>query len=200
MAKNQGKQHVERFDAAAVEDDARAEELLDLLTANDSPILRQMVESDDLNRRWWGIRALAHVGDETVLALVVTQIDDESPEIRAVAAMALGEIHQRSPQAVNPHLAQLIPLLEDEDALVRQAAADGLSRCGDDAVDLLAAALESTVEGVRVRAAAALHRIGSMKVASPLYRHLEDPNPLVRHHAYETLDNLGLLENILLKR
>jgi HEAT repeat protein len=205
MAKNRGKRHVERFEAAAAEDaaaedGARAEDLIDLLTPADGPILRQMIESNDLNRRWWGIRALAQVGGEDLVPLVADQLHDRAPEIRAVAAMALGQIHRRAPAAVNVHLPQLALLLEDDDALVRQSAADGLAHCGDDAVDLLAAALESDVEGVRVRAAAALHRIGSMKAAPPLYHHLEDPNPLVRHHAYETLDKLGLLENILLKR
>jgi HEAT repeat protein len=200
MAKNRGKQHVERFEAAAVSDDARAEDLLDLLTPADGPILRQMIESRDLDRRWWGIRALAQVGGEDLIPLVADHLQDPSPEIRTVAAMALGEIHRRESAAVNPHLPQLALLLQDDDALVRQSAADALAQCGDDAVDLLATALESDHEGLRVRAAAALHRIGSMKAAPPLYHHLEDPNPLVRHHAYEMLNKLGLLENILLKR
>lgn len=200
MAKNRGKRHVERFEAAAAEDDARAEDLIDLLTPADGPILRQMIESNDLNRRWWGIRALAQVGGEDLVALVADQLQAQAPEIRAVAAMALGQIHGRAPGAVVSHLPQLVLLLEDNDALVCQAAADGLAHCGDDAVDLLSAALEGDREGLRVRAAAALHRIGSMKAAPPLYRHLDDPNTLVRHHAYETLDKLGLLENVLLKR
>jgi HEAT repeat protein len=200
MAKNRGKRHVERFEAASAADDVRAEDLIDLLTPADAPILRQMIESNDPNRRWWGIRALAQVGGEELVPLVADHLHDQAPEIRAVTALAMGHIHRHTPAAVNPHLPQLALLLEDDDALVRQSAADGLARCGDDAVDLLAAALESDHEGLRVRAAAALHRIGSMKAAPPLYRHLEDPNPLVRHHAYEMLDKLGLLENILLKR
>ena len=43
-------------------------------------------------------------------------------------------------------------------------------------------------------------RIGSLKTAAPLYHHLEDLNPLVRHYAFETLDKLGLLTNVLLKK
>lgn len=201
MAKNQGKRHVERFEAAAAAaEDAHAEDLLDLLRAEDAPVLRQMVESDDLNRRWWGIRALAQTDNGELVPLLVEQLPHPEAEIRAAAAMALGEIHSRAADAVNAHLSALAPLLMDDDALVRQSAADALARCGDDAVDLLAALLNSDAEGARVRAAAALHRIGSMKAAPPLYHHLDDPNPLVRHYAYETLDKLGLLENILLKR
>ncbi len=84
--------------------------------------------------------------------------------------------------------------------LVRQAAVNGLALCGEEAVDTLAAQLQGGNEGIRVRAAAALHRIGTLKAAIPLYHHLEDPNPLVRHHAFETLDALGLLTNVLLSR
>lgn len=53
-------------------------------------------------------------------------------------------------------------------------------------------------EGARSRAAQALHKIATMETAPVLYRHLEDPNILVRTHAYEALDEMGLLENRLI--
>ncbi|MFZ1757110.1 MAG: HEAT repeat domain-containing protein, partial [Caldilineaceae bacterium] len=115
-------------------------------------------------------------------------------------ALALAALHQRQPDSVDPLLSGLADLLADDDGLVRQAAADSLAQCGDAAVDVLASALNSPHEGVRVRAASALHRIGTMAAAPPLYYHLEDASPLVRHHAFETLDKLGLLTNVLLKK
>ena len=116
------------------------------------------------------------------------------------AALALAGLQQRHPAAVRPLLPRLADLLADDDGLVRQSAADALSQCGDAAVDALAGALNSEHEGVRVRAAAALHRIGTLASAPALYHHLEDSNPLVRHYAYETLDRLGLLTNLLFTR
>lgn len=201
MAKKTGTLHVERFEAAAAGgDDEKAETLVGLLSPADIPVLRRMVESGDADLVWWGIRGLAQVGDEDVISLVVEGLQHVEPAIRAAAAMALGQIHSRCSQAVTFHLPHLALLLTDDNGLVRQSAADALARCGDDAVDVLVEALESEHGGVRVRAAAALHRIGSMKTALPLYHHLDDVNPLVRHYAYETLTALGLLETMIVTR
>jgi HEAT repeat protein len=201
MAKNVGKRHGERFEAAvAAGDDEHAEALVDLLSASDIPLLRHMAESNQGDHCWWGIRGLAQIGNGDVVPILVARLQHAEPSIRAAASLALGEIHSRHAEAVVPHLSHLILLLTDADALVRQAAVDGLAHCGDDAVDLLAEALNSEIDALRVRAAMALHRIGTVKTAPSLYHHLEDPNPLVRHHAYETLSNLGLLETMLLRR
>jgi HEAT repeat protein len=201
MAKNQGIRHVERFDAAAAAgDDEQAEALVDLLATDDLPALRHMLASGNADRCWWAIRGLAQVGDADSVPLVVAQLRHADPPVRAAAAMALGEIYLRLAQAVRPYLAQLAQLLADRDALVSQTASDTLARCGEDAIDVLAEALRSDSDHVRVRAAAALHRVGTKKAAIPLYHHLEDPNPLVRHHAYEALNDLGLLNNLLLSR
>ncbi len=201
MAKNTGKLHVERFVAAvAAQEDATAEALVPLLGDADRVLLHEMAVSEDLDRAWWGIRALEGVGNEESIAILRRRLHDPVADLRAVAAMALGTLHERHPAAVNPALDRLAALLGDDNGQVRQAAVTGLSLCGDDAVPVLADALESEAEGVRVRAATALHHIGTMATAPSLYHHLDDPNPLVRHYAYETLDRLGLLENILLGR
>ena len=190
-----------RFEAAvAAGNDEVAEQLVADLPERSAPSLRAMIHSQDLDRCWWGIRGLAAVGGADAVAAVVEALHHESPAIRAVAAMALGALHPRATDAVNQHLARLAALLADDDGMVRQAAADGLARCGDDAVDVLAQTLESEHEGVRVRAASALHHIGTMKTALPLYHRLDDPNPLVRHYAHETLTSLGLLANVLVTR
>jgi HEAT repeat protein len=198
--KSTGKSHWERFRAAvAAGDDERAESLVSLLTSTDAAHLFGLIENGS-DSRWWGLRGLAAVGDAGAIPLIVPFLADDDPALRSVAAMALAELHQRYPEAVQPFLPRLSELLADDDGLVRQTAANSLAQCGDAAVDALADALNSPHEGVRVRAAAALQRIGTMKTATPLYHHLEDANPLVRHYAFETLDKLGLLTNVLLKK
>ena len=198
--KSTGKSHWERFRAAvAAGDDERAESLVSLLTSADSAHLLALIESGGDNR-WWGLRGLAAVGDERAIPAVVPFLADDDPALRSVAALALAELHRRYPEMTVPFLPALAERLADDDGLVRQTAADSLAQCGDAAVDALADALNSSHEGVRVRAATALHRIGTMKTAVPLYHHLEDANPLVRHYAFETLDKLGLLTNVLLKK
>ncbi|HRJ40652.1 MAG: HEAT repeat domain-containing protein [Caldilineaceae bacterium] len=198
--KSTGKTHWERFYAAVASgDDEQAEALIPLLSPSDEPRLLGIVLRGG-ESRWWGVRGLAAVGRSAAISAVVACLQDPDAAVRAGAALALGQLFSRQPEETAPFLPFLAPLLADDDGLVRQTAGDSLAQCGDAAVDTLADALNSPHEGVRVRAAAALHRIGSMATAAPLYHHLEDPNPLVRHYAFETLDKLGLLTNVLLMR
>ena len=196
--KRTGKSHYERFLAAvAGGDDERAEALTLLLTPQDAPQLLALARSEDPDRRWWALRALAQVGDADAAPVLAEALADPDPAIRAVAAMALASLCARAPDGVTPLLPRLAQLLADDEGLVRQAAGDALARCGEPAAPLLAEALDSPEEGVRVRAAHALHRLRSVSTAPALFRHLNDPNPLVRHHVYETLDEMGLLNNLL---
>lgn len=198
--KSTGKSHWERFRAAvAAQDDKTAEALIPLLTPADVPSLLALADSDG-DSRWWAIRGLAAVGGEESIAPVAEALEADDPSLRATAALALAALCRRHPRLVEPFLPRLAQRLYDDDGLVRQSASDALAQCGDAAVDALATALDSPHEGVRVRAATALHRIGTMKAAPPLYHHLEDASPLVRHYAFETLDRLGLLTNVLLKK
>ena len=194
-----GKTPFERFQAAVASgDDARAEELVALLTKADIPSLRSMAKEEG-SQRWWGIRALAQVGGPSEAALFRACLDDPRPDMRALGLMALAALAERDSHAVEPHLEAMAALLADPEGLVRQVAVDALARGGEAAIPVLTAALESAQDGVRVRTARALQRIGVMAVAPALYHHLEDSNPLVRHYAYEALDRLGLLNNLLLK-
>jgi HEAT repeat protein len=81
---------------------------------------------------------------------------------------------------------------------VRQAAADALALCGDDAVTTLATVLAGEEQGARTRAAYALRKIASLAAAAILFRCLNDANYMVHTYAYEGLDELGLLDNLLL--
>ncbi|RLT32941.1 MAG: hypothetical protein DWI57_18025 [Chloroflexi bacterium] len=198
--KSTGKSHWERFYAAVTAgNDEQAEKLVSLLGSTDEARLLEMAQGG-ADLRWWGLRGLAAVGDGTVIPVVAAALEEDDPALRAVAALALAALYQRHSETAPPFLPRLADLLADDDGLVRQTAADSLAQCGDAAVDVLAVALNSSHEGVRVRAATALHRIGTLATAPSLFHHLEDPNPLVRHYAYETLDQLGLLTNVLLKK
>lgn len=200
MVHRRGQTHFERFLAALAKgDEDQAERLASLLTEEDAPQLRVLAEGSE-DERWWAARCLASVGDAFDVPLFLSCIQEPDPGLRAVGLLALATLYEREPDAVAIHLEQMAALLADLDGLVRQTAVDALARCGDEAVPVLTEALESPYDGVRVRAAKALHRIGTMAVAPPLYDHLEDSNPVVRHYAYETLEQLGLLNNIFFKR
>jgi HEAT repeat protein len=186
--------------AVALDDDAAAEAVVSTLGPDDEADLLALATDADPDRRWWGLRGLAAVGGADAAPILAAALSSADEGERAVAALGLGHLHDRAGEAVAALLPALGERLTDGSGLVRQAAADGLALCGEDAVPVLVAALESEHEGVRVRAAAALRKLQSMRAAGALYQHLNDPNHLVRLYAYETLDAMGLLTNILLRR
>lgn len=186
--------------AIALDDDAAAEAVISALGPEDEADLLALAGDADPDRRWWGLRGLAAVGGADAVPILAAALSAAEEGERAVAALGLGHLHARAAEAVTGVLPVLVQRLTDPAGLVRQAAADGLALCGEDAVPVLVAALESEHEGVRVRAATALRKLQSMRAAGALYQHLNDPNHLVRLYAYETLDAMGLLTNILLRR
>ena len=186
--------------AIALDDDAAAEAVISALGPEDEADLLALAGDADPDRCWRGLRGLAAVGGADAVPILAAALSAAEEGERAVAALGLGHLHARAGQAVTDALPVLAKRLTDPAGLVRQAAADGLALCGEDAVPVLVAALESEHEGVRVRAAAALRKLQSMRAAGALYQHLNDPNHLVRLYAYETLDAMGLLTNILLRR
>ncbi len=183
------------------EQDEQAEAQASHLTAADEPDLLSLLSTTDANRRWWAVRALALWGTPTAILSLQSALVDEDAALRAAAALALGHLATRAPAAVRPTLAGLAAKLADDEGMVRQAVADALVMCGDDAVPALVAILrnqaQSGHEGARTRAAYALRKIATMKAAGALYHCLNDDNYLVRMYAQEGLDEMGLLENIL---
>lgn len=184
--------------ALARQDDDEAERLSAQLTPADEAALLQLSAGPDEDGRWWAVRGLALVGGAACAPLLATRLQDAQPSVRAAAALAIAHLHDRLPAAATPYLNDVALLLADEQGYVRQAAADSLALCGDDGIPALGSVLRlSTHEGARTRAAAALRKIASMKSAAILYALLNDDNHLVRAYAYEGLDEMGLLENIL---
>ncbi len=186
------------LDAIDAGDDERCEALVHGFTPADSPLLIPLATDADSDRRWWAVRALALVGAASAVPVLAGCLDDADPSVRAAAAMSLGHVYQRAPETVAAQLDRVAALLADDNGIVRQAAGDGLALCGDAAVPALARLLrQSQHPGARTRAAAALRKIATMPAAAVLYPLLNDPNHLVRVYAYEGLDEMGLLENVL---
>ena len=184
--------------AIAAGDDERTELLALQLTSVDEPYLIDMTGAADVDVRWWAVRGLAVAGSSMASPPLQGCLADADSSVRAAAALALAHLHAREPAAVREALSAVAACLADDEGMVRQAAADCLALCGDDAVPALAGVLrDGQHEGARTRAAAALRKIATMKAAAALYPALNDPNHLVRMYAYEALDEMGLLENVL---
>ncbi len=185
--------------AIDAQDDDAIESIALTLRAREEPALLAMLrEDEDPERRWWAVRALALCGGPEAVPALVAALEDEDENVRAAAAMALARVHERNPAAVAPALDRVARLLDDASGAVRRVATDSLARCGDDAIDALAAVLEGDRQGARTRAMAALRKIATFPAAKLMYQYLNDDNYLVHTYAYEGLDEMGLLENMLL--
>lgn len=188
--------------AIAEEDDEAAEAAVIDLSRLDGAAcaaLLQLSSSDDADQRWWATRGLAALAEtdganrDIAIPALLCALSDADDAVRCVAALALGQLQAYSA------IPSLILLLSDASGWVRGAAADALALMGEAAVPALGDALGDEREGVRVRAAYALHKIRSPKSARWLFPALNDPNPLVHTYVYETLDDLGLLTTILVQ-
>lgn len=185
--------------AVAEDDDERVENVVLRLTPVDEAWLLDLTLSDDMDQRWWSVRALAICGTNACVPRLIEMLNDSDAGVRAATLLALAHIAERLPaELLDEALVAMAGCLADEEGFVRQAATDALALCGDAAVDVLAGVLSGDHQGARTRATASLRKIGSMKAAVVLYQHLNDPNYLVRLYAYEALDEMGLLENQLL--
>lgn len=190
------------LDAIAEEDDEAAEAAVIDLSRLDGiacTALLQLSSSEDADRRWWAVRGLGALAEadsanrDAAIPTLLNALSDTDDAVRCVAALALGQL-----QAISA-IPSLILLFWDASGWVRGAAADALALMGEAAVPALGDALSDERDGVRVRAAYALHKIRSPKSAPWLFPALNDPNPLVHTYVYETLDDLGLLVTILVQ-
>lgn len=103
-------------------------------------------------------------------------------------------------QAPVDEFAELVALLNSNEAARRKAAADTLAARGTAAVPQLAKALESDSAPTRAAAAYALNKIGpSAAAATPtLLNALKDNDEIVRALATSTLAQVGLDQNVLI--
>jgi HEAT repeat protein len=181
-------------------DDEAAERAVQGLTPTDEPALLSWLNAIDSDQRWWGARALAQCGGPAAVQALQTCLTDDDPTLRSVAAFAIGHLYARAPAAVEAALPEVAARLGDEDGAVRQVAADALTLCGDGAVPVLEKVLQGQHEGARTRAAYALRKIATPATIPVLFRSLNDTNYMVHTYAFEALDELGLLENVLVTR
>jgi HEAT repeat protein len=195
------------LDAITAGDDQQAERHVQAFAAQPGvlPALRPLLSDPDPNRRWWAVRSLALIrGDESARLLAQHLADPDEPT-RCAAALGLGQL--RSEAAIP----LLLAALSDVSGWVRDSAADALAMIGVPALPELVEAMKDTRDGVRVRASRATGRIVGPALAgktlneygpeffpalTALYVALNDPNRLVRTHAYDTLNGLGLFDQV----
>ena len=184
------------MEAIAAGDDERAEAAaLEVGRLGNAalPVLREMLGSEERDRRWWAARALAAVGTKEAVPLLIQVLSDPDPDVRACAVVGLAGL--RPEEAVGP----LVVRLSDPSAYVARLAADGLARFGPVAVPALIAALREGDAAARAGAARALSAIQPEEAVEALCEALDDPSVAVSFYAEEALEKMGVLGLVLFK-
>jgi HEAT repeat protein len=197
------------LDAITAGDDEHAERVARAFAAQPGvlPALRPLLGDPSADRRWWAVRSLALIGGPEGERLLIERLSDEDEPTRCAAALALGQL--RSEPAI-PHL---LAALRDASGWMRDSAADALAMIGDPALPGLVDAMADSRDPIRVRATRAGCRIVGPALKgktlneydrryypalTALYTALNDPNRLVRTNAFDTLNGLGLFEQVYL--
>ena len=181
------------FDAIASGDDGQAELALPALAAMDhvqvTTELAARLHTANPDGRWWIARTLATLPTRQSAATLIEMLNDPDSDVRACAALALGELHAmvgaEAADALAAHLA-------DESAHVAEVCTVALARIGAEAVPTLLRALQDGVPVERIRAAKALVPIESQEAIPALVHALDDEDAIVTHYAQDALERMGV--------
>jgi HEAT repeat protein len=156
------------------------------------PDLKELLEgaaglrSQDVDLRWWVLRALAEISDAQVTPLLIAALHDEDAAIRQCAAM--GARKQPDPQTVPA----LIEMLSDKDHLCASLAADALATIGAPSVPALIEVLQNGRQSARLEAVRALANIGDQRSIPALFNVLDEESALLEYWATEGLERMGV--------
>lgn len=145
-----------------------------------------LLVSEDVDRRWWGVRTLAEIPDNAVLQYLRMALKDRDGSVRQCAALALRK---------RPHteaVGALIEALFDDDALVVELAADDLAEIGEGAVPALLRLLENGNPRAMLEVVRSLSVVGDRRSIPALFSLLDHDSQLVAYWANEGLERMGV--------
>ena len=150
------------------------------------PVLNELLNSTDFEKRALAISALSHLHHPASQQALFRGLSDPYPIVRYSALLGL----RRLP---NPKtIPTLVQFLCEEDPLPARLATDALIALGEDAIPALVETLERQRPHGRIGAARALASIDHMDVIQPLLKALGDRSRLVDYWAREGLNQRGL--------
>ncbi len=169
-------------------DDGRAEAAAKRLAQLDDaalPRLRPLLDSKDLDERWWAVRTCAEMPHAPV-ELLAHLLRDESSEVRAAAALGLTAHPAREAAP------QLVLALEDEDSLVSALCVDALVSIGADAVEALLEAFPAASPRGRIQIMRTLAALKDTRAIRTMLQATEDKSAMLNYWAQQGLDALGV--------
>jgi HEAT repeat protein len=169
-------------------DDERAEKSIPAITALGMaviPALLDLTRSEEVDSRWWAVRALA-ASPHTLTIDLIPLLSDSAPEVRAAAALALFS---------HPHegaVPALIKALADEDSLTAGLAGNALAKIGSPSVPSLLQVMNEAPVGIRIIALRALSEIRDHRAIPVMMKSLSEDSAVLQYWAQEGLERLGL--------
>ena len=149
------------------------------------PALLDLTHAEEVDSRWWAVRALA-ASPHTQTDDLVPLLSDSAPEVRAAAALALCDHpHESAVEA-------LIKTLADEDTLTAGLAGTALAKIGSPSVPSLLEVMNEAPTGIRILALRALSEIRDHRAIPVMMRSLSEESALLQYWAQEGLERLGL--------
>lgn len=169
-------------------DDARAEKsipaIVDLGLAA-IPTLLELTRAEEVDSRWWAVRALAaspHARTENLIPL----LSDSASEVRAAAALALCNHPDESA------IPALINTLSDEDSLTAGLAGNALVKIGSPSVPSLLTVMSEAPTSIRIIVLRALSEIRDHRAIPVMMKSLSEESAVLQYWAQEGLQRLGL--------
>jgi len=169
-------------------DEARAEAAaLQLAEAGERALhaLEPILDSEDLDHRWWAVRTLGQM-DAPRIDWLVKALGDGSGEVRAAAALAL--VTHPAEEAAPA----LVEALQDEDSIVAILAVNALIAIGQAAVPALLDAFPSMNQRGRIQNMRALAELRDHRAIRLMVKTIEEDSAMLRYWAEAGLERLGL--------
>lgn len=149
------------------------------------PALLELTRSDDVDRRWWGLRVLAQ-SPHSQAGWLTPFLGDPAREVRQCAALGLALKVDET--AIEP----LVRALNDEDSMVGSLAVNALVKVGKAAVPALIDVVQNGLQTARIHALRALAEIRDHRAIPVMMKVMEEDSALLQHWAKEGLERLGL--------
>lgn len=168
-------------------DDERAENVIPAIVAQGAaivPALLDLSRSEDMDARWWAVRALA-ASPHTQPSDLIPFLSDSNPEVRAAASLGLS--HRPGIEA----LSALTQTLGDSDPLTAGLAANALVKLGKPAVESLIDAAKAGPQNIRILALRALAEIRDPRAIPVMMKCIQEDSAVLQYWAQLGLERLG---------
>lgn len=149
-------------------------------------VLRPLLADPSPDTRWWTIRTVGEISDNSTSELLIKALGDQDLSVRQCAALAI----QNQPDRAS--VPALVNCMRDQDSLLTRLSANALVTIGSPAVPALLKLLEESPSLTRVEATRALALIGDQRAIPALFKALDEDSALLEYWANEGLVQMGI--------